>query len=238
MHKNIRLLRMQGAYNVRDLGGYPTRDGKQTKWRRLFRAGDLNKLTQNDLQYLQDIPLITTIDFRNSGEVNDAPDKKPESLKEYIWLPINAGDMSDIKVTDAASIPQVMEDAYRTIIRKYQDKYKDFFRILAVEENAPILFHCSAGKDRTGIAAALTLAALGVDHKTIIEDYLLSAEYLKGKYDFLIQRYPALEPLTTVRPEYLNAALQTIDEEYGGMEHFLKHNLEVDLEKMKRLYTE
>lgn len=238
MHKNIRLLPMQGAYNVRDLGGYPTRDGKQTKWRRLFRAGDLNKLTQNDLQYLQDIPLLTTIDFRNSGEVNDAPDKKPESLKEYIWLPINAGDMSDIKVTDAASIPQVMEDAYRTIIRKYQDKYKDFFRILAVEENAPILFHCSAGKDRTGIAAALTLAALGVDHKTIIEDYLLSAEYLKGKYDFLIQKYPALEPLTTVRPEYLNAALQTIDEEYGGMEHFLKYNLEIDLEKMKRLYTE
>lgn len=238
MDKNIRLLPLQGAYNVRDLGGYPTKNGKRTKWRKLFRAGDLNNLTRSDLQYLQNIPLITDIDFRNSGEIDSAPDKRPESLKEYIWLPIDAGDISDIRITDTALIPQMMEEAYRTIVRKYQDKYRSFFKILEVEENAPVLFHCSAGKDRTGIAAALVLAALGVDKETILKDYLLSAEYLKGKYDFLIRIHPALEPLTTVRPEYLNAAFHTIEEEYGGIERFLKNNLEVDIDKMQASYTE
>lgn len=236
--KNMRLLPIQGAYNMRDLGGYPTKDGKQVKWNKLLRSGDLNELTVKDLQYLNGIPLLTDIDFRSLPEEKNAPDKFPQSLKEYVRLPIDAGDMSDIKITDTSLIPQMMEEAYRTIIRKFQNEYKTFFRILAEDGRTPLLFHCSAGKDRTGIAAALILSALGVDRDIIRKDYMLSAEYIKGKYDFLVRMQPALEPLTTVRPEYLEAAFQTIDEEFGGIGSFLTHNLEADIPQLKELYTE
>ena len=236
--KYTRLLPIEGAYNVRDLGGYPTKGGKQVKWRKLLRSGALNELTLQDLNYLKDIPVITDIDFRSFQEKEAAPDKRMESLKEYVWLPVDAGDMNDIKVTDVTLIPKMMEEAYRTIIRKFQNEYKRFFEILINRQAAPLLFHCSAGKDRTGIAAALLLSALGVDKETVMQDYLLSAEYIKGKYDFLIRMQPALEPLTTVRPEYLEAALQVIDKEFGGMEQFLHRNLNVDSEKLKELYTE
>lgn len=236
--KNMRLLPIQGAYNMRDLGGYTTQEGKQVKWGKLLRSGDLNELTVKDLQYLNNFPLLTDIDFRSLPEKENAPDKYPQSLKEYIWLPIDAGDMSNIKITDISLIPRMMEEAYRTIIRKFQDEYKTFFRILAENRHAPLLFHCSAGKDRTGIAAALVLSALGVNRTVVMEDYMLSAEYIKGKYDFLIRMQPALEPLTTVHPEYLKAAFDVIDEEFGGIESFLTHNLEADISKLKELYTE
>lgn len=128
--KYTRLLPIEGAYNVRDLGGYPTKDGKQVKWRKLLRSGDLNELTLQDLNYLKDIPVITDIDFRSFQEKEAAPDKRMESLKEYVWLPVDAGDMNDIKVTDVTLIPKMMEEAYRTIIRKFQNEYKRFFEIL------------------------------------------------------------------------------------------------------------
>lgn len=223
---------------MRDLGGYPTQDGKRVKWGKLLRSGDLNELTVKDLQYLESIPLLTDIDFRSRAERENAPDKHPAGLKAYILLPIDAGDLSEVEITDATSVPKLMEEAYRTIIHKYRDEYKTFFRILAEEGRAPLLFHCSAGKDRTGIAAALILSALGVERSIILEDYLLSAECIKGKYDALIRRQPALAPLATVYPEYLQAAFRTIDEDFGGMEAFLRDSLEADIPLLKERYTE
>lgn len=232
------LLPIKGAYNMRDLGGYQTNNGKHVKYKTIIRSGDLNELTTDDLRYLSEIPLITDIDFRSEQEKEAAPDKHPDSIKEYIWLPINAGDMNDLKIKEIKSISQMMEDAYKTIIDRFRNEYKEFFQILMAGNKTPLLFHCSAGKDRTGIAAALILSALGVSKETILEDYMLSAQYLKGKYDYLIRIQPSLEPLTTVRPEYLQAALQLIDEEFGGMDSFLTKTLGVDIERMKELYTE
>lgn len=233
-----RLLPLEGAYNVRDLGGYKTKDNKYTKWRTIIRSGDLKDLTEEDLKHLCEIPLRTDIDFRSKYEKETAPDKHPDSLNEYTWLSIDAGDMSDIRIKDTEQVPRIMEGAYRTIVSQFQKEFKQFFRILEDETKAPLLFHCSAGKDRTGIASALFLSALGVDKETILHDYMLSAEYLKGKYDFVIQMQPSLAPLITVYPEYLQAAFQEIDDKFGGMDNYLRHHLEVDIEKLKELYTE
>lgn len=131
-----------------------------------------------------------------------------------------------------------MEEVYAYIIRNMQDVYKEFFSILSEKENAPLLFHCSAGKDRTGIAAALLLSALGVDRETVTEDYMLSAEHITKKYEFITREHPELKPLTTVRKEYLETAFRGIDEEFGGIERYLIDNLEVDLDKLRELYTE
>lgn len=235
-----RLLAVAGAYNLRDLGGYKAAGNKLVKWRTLLRSDELSKLTETDLDYLESLPLRTVIDFRGKKEQNTAPDVLPPSVKHYYPLALEAGDMDGvrkIKELNAPSLPALLEEVYAYIIRNAQPVYKEFFRIVADRHNAPLLFHCSAGKDRTGIAAALLLASLGVDRETIMEDYLLSARYIKGKYESLTRARPELEPLTTVRKEYLEAAFRVIDTEFGGTDKYLSTQLDVDIEKMRELYT-
>lgn len=234
-----RLLPIEKAYNVRDLGGYATQEGKHVKWRKVIRSGDLNELSENDLKYFESFGLKTYIDFRSKREKETAPDKTVSSLTESVWLPITPGDMNAaLSAVSPENIPVIMENVYADIIRNYQEEYKEFFRILSIEEKTPLLFHCSAGKDRTGIGAALFLSSLGVSMDIIMQDYLLSAEYIKGKYDFIIKKYPQFEPLTTVKPEYLEKAYDVIAKEYNGINNYLTQNLQVDLFKIKGLYLE
>jgi Protein tyrosine/serine phosphatase len=109
---------------------------------------------------------------------------------------------------------------------------------LMSEENTPLLFHCSAGKDRAGFGAALFLASLGVDRKIIIDDYLLTNKYLKDKYSDIVAQMPVLKPLFEVRKEYILAAFEVIDNEYGGIDSYLTNQLGVNLKRMRELYTE
>jgi Protein tyrosine/serine phosphatase len=112
-----------------------------------------------------------------------------------------------------------------------------FFQTLANPANAPLLFNCSAGKDRTGIAAALVLSTLGVDRETVFTDYLLSEVHLKEKYKSQIEEDPASEPFFTVQRNFLEAAFDEIDTRYGGMESYLRKQLKVDTELLRELYT-
>ena len=234
----LRLLPVDGAYNMRDLGGYPEAGHKHVKWKTFIRSGDLNKLTESDLAYLASLSIRTDIDFRSIQEKKVAADRIPATVTQYIPLSIEAGDMTDMAHFNLNNIPKILEQAYVYIIQNAQDTYREFFRIVSEERNTPLLFHCSAGKDRTGIAAALLLGALGVDRKVIMEDYMLSAEYLKGKYDAIVQAHPEFAPLTTVRKEYLEAAFQTIDSDYQGLENFLRNQLGADIDRLRALYTE
>lgn len=235
---HYRLLPLSGVYNMRDLGGYRTTYGKQVKWKTLYRSDDMSKLTKIDLDYLTLLPLRTVIDFRGEAESNAAADHLPQTVSKHIPLHIEAGDIGTLDNLDINNPGAAMEKVYAYIIRNMQDVYKKFFRILLEKEDAPFLFHCSAGKDRTGIAAALLLSALGVERETIMEDYMLSAKHIPKKYEFITKSHPELEPLITVRKEYLEAAFRVIDEECGGMDSFLLNNLEADTEKLRELYTE
>jgi protein-tyrosine phosphatase len=229
---------MEGAFNVRDLGGYDAADHKTVKWGKVFRSGDLNQLTDEDLETLASIPLKTYIDFRDSAEIAAAPDKRPSSLVHEYLLPIETGSIIDMMKITAENASGLLVEGNKSFVRNNQDVYREFFRIMMDDDNAPLLFHCSAGKDRTGYGAALFLASLGVDRETIIQDYLLSAQYVKEKYAKEVEKYPVMEPLMTVKREYIEAAFEVIDKEYGGMENYLTKNLDVDLGKMKELYTE
>ncbi len=233
-----RLLPLEGAYNVRDLGGYKAANNKIVKWGKVFRSGDLNHLTEADLDYLASIPLITDIDFRDSTEIAVAPDKTPGSLKNQIFLPIATGNVIDFKNVDSSSVASLLVEGNKHFVRENQEQYRKFFQILMDEDSAPLLFHCSAGKDRAGFAAALFLSSLGVDRKTVVEDYLLTNQYLKDKYQSMIDSIPYLAPLLEARPEYIQAAFDVIDKEYGGMENYLTKYLQVDLEKVRKIYTE
>lgn len=235
--EHTRLLPTEGAYNVRDLGGYTTADGKTVKWNKVIRSGDLDKLTEADLQLFNELPLYSYIDFRDSSELVAAPDKKPASVKQVYHLPIDAGSIMQLHLSLNAT-ESMMEEINRYFATGAQEVYKEFFRILADEKNAPLLFHCSAGKDRTGFAAAMFLSALGVDRETIIEDYMLSAPLLEEKYAEDIKVHPQLAPLMTVKRSYIEAAFEVIDREYGGVENYLTQHLGVNLEALKKIYTE
>ena len=234
-----RLLPMEGAYNVRDMGGYRTTEGKTVKWGNVFRSGDLNKLTDNDLSYLANVGIKTIVDFRDEDEKEAAPDKLPSTHLRSYEFPISAGNVIDMsKITSEEEAAQALIDGNVFFVEECQEQYRNFFAELMKEENPPLLFHCSAGKDRAGLASALFLTSLGVDKEVIIAEYLLSAEYVREKYAALVEAMPILAPVFTVKKEYIEAAFQAIDSKYGGIEKFLTENLNVDLSRMKSLYTE
>ncbi len=233
-----RALPIEGAYNVRDLGGYPAADNKTVRWRKVIRSGDLHLLTDHDLAYFDKIPLKTYIDFRDPQEIALAPDKTPASLVNQFFLPIETGDIINMQSITPELAETALVDGNKHFVRESQETYKEFFRILMSEENTPLLFHCSAGKDRAGFGAALFLASLGVDRKIIIDDYLLTNKYLKDKYSDIVAQMPVLKPLFEVRKEYILAAFEVIDNEYGGIDSYLTNQLGVNLKRMRELYTE
>ncbi len=238
-----RLLPMAGGWNFRDLGGIPAGDGRRTAWGKLIRADGLNGLSDADLAYLASVPLTTIADFRNEHEAAKSPDRIPPSVKRHLHLAITpgrleAGNPKAIFASPAGD--EFMEEMNRTLALdpRIQAVYREFFSKVQHEENLPLLFHCSAGKDRTGFAAALILLSLGVDREAVLADYMASERHLAGKYDDLMTRYPDHAALFMVKPSYLEAALDAIDERYGSVERYMREALDVDIEKMKALFLE
>ena len=235
-------LPMQGGYNFRDLGGIRTTDGRCVKWGKLFRADELSRLTDTDLEYLSSIPLSTIVDFRFSEETTASPDKIPGSVKEYYNYEIKPGNISvsGLETMTTEQADSVMIDIYTLLVSDpgCVKCFRDFFTLLQNDNNAPLLFHCSAGKDRTGLATAFILTALGVDEATILEDYMLSNIYLKDKYAPIKEKMPRIAPLFEVKPDFFNTAMEIINKNHGSLENFLVKELRIDMEKMKDLYLE
>ncbi len=233
-----RFLPLAGARNVRDLGGYPAADGRRVKWGRLFRGGDLNELTGPDLDLLSGLSIKTFIDFRRRSEILVAPDRRPSSVRREITLPIDPGDFSVMTAGPDRPGGRLMEDLNRLLARDFQEPFGRFLALLARPENQPALFHCAAGKDRTGFAAMLILAALGVERENLAADYLLSNQGLGDKYAGQVEKNPYLEPVMVADVSYLEAALTVIDQEYGGLPRYLTGPLRADLPKLRELYLE
>jgi protein-tyrosine phosphatase len=233
-----RFVPLEALFNVRDLGGYAAAGGRRVKWGLLYRAGDLNELTARDRAVLEERGIKTIVDFRSQDERDSAPDCDLSTVALNRWLPIDAGSffsLAELRTSDA--MEALMEELYRALADKSRDQYREFFALLEDAENLPLLFHCSAGKDRTGFGAALILSALGVDREQIYDDYLLSAQGLKGKYASLVAASPYLEPAFSVRRSYLTAAFELMEKTRGGVESYLA-GLGADPERLRRLYTE
>lgn len=243
-----RQLPMEGQVNFRDLGGYKTKDGKYVKWGMVFRSGKCNSLTESDLDYLASIPLKTIIDFRSDEEKSSEPDKVPSSVTNEIHYPINPGNLSGIDISEAIqkgdveACKQYLIDGNEQFVLNFQEEYKAFFENLMAGNKTPLMFHCTAGKDRAGFASAMFLAALGVDRETIVKDYLLTNEMtgvtlesmkeIYGDNDMAVCMYY----ISSVQSEYINKAFTTIEKEYGSVENYLTTQLNVDVAKMKKLY--
>lgn len=232
-------LPLEGGYNFRDLGGLPTLDGKTVKWGKLFRADEFKNLTDKDLSYLSSIPLLTNVDFRSPDEIKAAPHRIPQSLQNRFELSINPGNLSlDLSSIDIAQADSFMIKLNIQLVTDSVsiNQYRSFFKLLQNEDYLPLIFNCSAGKDRTGLATALILYSLNVDEDIIFEDYLASNIYLADKYTSSIEEFPHLKPLFEVRREFLKAGIDNIKKNYGTVQNYLVRVLNVDLDKMKQLY--
>lgn len=237
------LLPMEGAHNLRDLGGMKTIDGKFVKWGKLFRAGELSKLTEEDQEYLNSIPIRTIVDFRDYSEVKREPDTQLANTERRHHFPLAPGNLagnSDIKEEEIMSY-----DAHEIMIKMYSELitdpkcigcYRQLFELLQSENNLPLLYHCTAGKDRTGVATALIYSALGVDIDSILSDYMLSNEYLEEKYGWIKKDSEFFRILLEVTPEFLCNALDIIKRNCGSVENFLINELNVNIDKMKQIY--
>ena len=230
-----RFLELPGSINFRDMGGYRTRDGRQVKWRQLFRCGALSMLSPAAVTAFAELDIGVICDLRRVDEAqgNPTPVNAPFDVRQHIPIEPGSNDMLRASIRDtsqsAADRVRFMTDITRELARNHHAEYRLLFDYLQGCEGG-FLFHCSAGKDRTGFGAALILAALGVDNETIMADYLLTNEAICLR-TFMQTRMrvfygaefdnASLEAVGGVRADYLHAALQEIQANHGTMEAYL-----------------
>jgi protein-tyrosine phosphatase len=236
---------MEGASNFRELGGYYSKNGKQTAWGKVFRTQALAMLSDCDMEKVREMGIKTVIDFRDDDEVKKAPSRLPDGVKT-VRLPIAVGNNTSDSVQrtmqsllfDSIQGIRFMEEANRRFVTEFSAQYRAFFDILLQEKNYPVAFHCTAGKDRTGFAAAMLLSALDVDWNTVMDDYLLTDKYLKPQLPVSKtskQVSPALRLIWSVRPSYLNAAKDEIIQRYESLDNYLQKELQIGKTEKDRL---
>ncbi len=236
---------LEGTPNFRDLGGYPTRCGRTVRFGKLFRSGVLSALSRTDLEILQSLNIATICDFRRHEEVERDPTRLPaQSPPRIVHIPIDPGSRGSFfeqlasSETEATEEPIDMAGFMVAINRAFALEHHASFKtmlneIAALDQHSGLLFHCSAGKDRTGFGAALILACLNVDRKIIVEDYLLTGQYFQpdSESERLIEKYAQygfadvdpmhIRPMLEVRAEYIGEAFRAIDDHYTSIEHYL-----------------
>jgi protein-tyrosine phosphatase len=242
--QNTRVLRIPGADNFRELGGYPARDGRRVKRGLLFRSGHLADLTSGGQKKLLDLDLLAVIDFRSEKESERKPDRLPAGLHP-IQLPIldavEEGIALEIKQRiksrdfGSFSCEDYILPAYEQYATSFSSVFKGFFRVVVEAAGSPILWHCAAGKDRTGFAAAVLLRLLGVEWEIIYQDYLLSNQ-LSSPYTWEMipiivaggwDAYQKLKPLLKVKSSWLSAAFTAVDGYWGNFQAYLENGLEL-----------
>jgi protein-tyrosine phosphatase len=242
---------VEGQPNFADLGGIVTMDGKHVKWGKLYRSGDLSRLTDNDVSYIASLHLDEIVDFRFQAEKDEAPDRLPPGV-DTIPIPVVDGsyDVDSIKkwlmLGNTEVFDTMLIHVNKLLVNEEQEKFRIFFD--HVEKGEVMLYHCTKGKDRAGFATAMILSALGVDRETVIDNYLKSNDYLSEITEQTIKYIndasngfingELLRPILEVRPEYIQTVFDIIDSDYGGMDNYLRNELGVDIEKLKDLYLE
>ncbi len=221
-----RKLPLSGCVNFRDLGGYRTADGRQIRWRTLFRADGLTRLDADDCAQLADVGLVTVIDLRTVDEVEQRGRFPEDAFEvEYHHLPLTdvLPPPEDLQRYDE---PIFVTSRYRQLFTEGSPSLARAVEVLAEPGALPAVFHCSAGKDRTGILAALVLGFLGVPHDVIVDDYALSAEgmvalmaRLKAEYADAAEEVERYAPaVTAVSPRTMEAFLDSLLDEHGSFD--------------------
>jgi protein-tyrosine phosphatase len=182
-----RLIALEGAVNFRDLGGYATVDGQRTRWRTLFRADGLGELTEPDLVVMRQLGIRTVVDLRSGYEVEMSRfnvEAHPVAFHHFPFIDA----LPDVEEFERK--PGLLGTQYTEMLDDAVPQIVGALEVLAGPEARPAVFHCTAGKDRTGLLAALVLSLLGVPEETVVADYALSGEAMARLREKLILKYP------------------------------------------------
>ncbi len=256
LREDTRKLPFTGAHNFRDLGGYKTSDGKTVKWGKVYRSDNLHSLTDEDLKYMERLNIKSVVDFRSDEERNEEPDRltpdmtpillpikfEPEGVTENLTRDLTFGNL------DSSNL---LRDFNIILVKEFTEEYREFFRHIVDNGGEPFLLHCTAGKDRAGFGSAMILTVLGVPREKIIEDYLLTNTYVSDHVDrklletelktFFRADSENLRKINFVEERYIQAAFDTIDSHWGGMDQYISEGLnltEEDINKIKDYYLE
>ena len=218
---SIRKLPLEGAVNFRDLGGYPASDGRYVRWGLIYRSNHLANLTAKDYEYLKSLGIRLVCDVRTEGERLRSPTRWVGPAPAFLSTPIDPG-------------------SYDRYVNDYAPQYGTILRRLAAGD-LPAVEHCSGGKDRTGVFSAILLTALGVPRDVVMQDYLLTTEYVldagsiektTADLQWLLQLPQPpdaayVKARMTTKPETLVSAFETINRIYGSFDGFRRSGLKI-----------
>lgn len=221
-----RRLDIEGAYNVRDLGGYETADGRMTQWQQFLRADNVGNLPRASQNALADYGVRTVIDLRRKIEIEGEPDNVLERFPRVRYHNVDiAGDT--VPDTNESSEPfHRITTLYRNLLEWQGKKFGETLTTLAAPGALPAMYHCMGGQDRTGLISAFLLSLAGVPNDTIAEDYTLTAEYRAhaslepgaDPVENTIQKYRE----RNCPPEVMLDTMQYLDDHHGGVEPYVK----------------
>jgi protein-tyrosine phosphatase len=236
----------EGIENVRELGGLPRLDGATVRPGLLYRTGKLTSATDDDLRRLADMGISAVIDFRDGAECRQDPDR-PIPGATYYHLPA-LPDLSALFGPMGAELtPAQAHDHFRQLYRylatspEALDAYTRFFEILLASEGKPVLWHCTQGKDRTGVAAMLLLTALGLEEDTILDEYMRTNDYMQTILDGYAAKGKGPEEMALLKEifwvflENAKFYLDCIRVEYGSVSLFLELALNVGPKEIETL---
>lgn len=246
-HVKRRHVALEGAHNFRDIGGYATEDGRRVRWGLFYRADSLGSLSDADLDRIRALGIKLVCDFRSAEEKAEDPDRLPAAdAPELLELPILDESFSPSAFREQITSGQLGDTDLRELLiegnrlfaTRYAPRYRAMFERLADPASLPAVVHCTAGKDRTGFAAALLLRSLGVPEETVYEDFLLTNHYTAAEIErtLWIIRFASLfrtdpervRPVLGVERAYLEAAFEAIHEGYGSFDAYRREALGLD----------
>jgi protein-tyrosine phosphatase len=246
---------LQGVLNFRDIGGHPTRDGRRVRTGRVYRSAHLASATDDDLLALERLGVGVVIDFRGPHDIAEEGEDRLPAGARLVPIPMyDPARGADIRALLYSSPPEVVAEhfgegrAFEAMVRgattfvTSPDRVEQFGLMFhtIVESEAPVVIHCSAGKDRTGWGASLLLLALDVPEEVVVEHYLESNNHRRDRAARLEELARAgvdpsvLEPFFVVREEYAHAALAALGEHWGGIDGYLRDGLRVGEDKLAR----
>ena len=235
-----RVVPLQGASNVRDLGGWPAADGRRVRFGVVFRSASLASLTDDDAVALSETGMRTVCDLRGEAEQRAAPSRLSGMTKHALCIePSLRPSLSELLAAGGVTgedVMALMRGAYTAYALEWSHRYRALFDLLLNEDAPPLLFHCTAGKDRTGFGAALILAALGVEEEVLLEDYLATNRLWRADPEVAASLPDAVaQVLLREHPELNISAFAAVRDAHGTLDAKLEERIGLDAERRELL---